>query len=121
MTVEGRTRLETEATTLVEILAKALHENGAGQYQELYDARQKVRNLNLFSAMTARYIELHPEPQPEIDAVIAAVCKGHSDGTAVEGESGKILGAVFGSVFVDLPSEAPPPTKKRFFARLTGR
>ena len=69
MTVEGRGRLEAEATSLMEILAKALQENGAGQYQELYDARKKVRELTLVSAVSARYEKLHPEPQPEIDAV----------------------------------------------------
>ncbi|WP_353067740.1 hypothetical protein RBB77_23305 (plasmid) [Tunturibacter psychrotolerans] len=122
MTVEGRARLEDEAGSLMEILARALHENGAGEYQTLYDARQQVRNLTLVSAMSHRYMELHPEPQPEIDAVIAAACQGYTDGTGPKGQAGKMLAAVFGTVLIELPSEVPPPsTKRNFFSRFMRR
>jgi hypothetical protein len=124
MTLEGRSRLEDEAHALMEILANGLHGCGAGDYQELYDASQKVRELTLVSAMTNRYMELHPEPQPKIDALVAAACSGKTDGTMPPGQLGKILGVIFGTVFIEFPSETPPPppsAKKSLLRRIMDR
>ena len=121
MTLEGRGRLEDEARALMEILANALHDCGSGEYRDLYDARQKVRDQTLLSATMDRYVELHPETQPEIDALLTANIKGYSDGTMPPGEPEEVIGAVFGTVFVDLPSEVslpPPPAKRSLLRRI---
>jgi hypothetical protein len=59
-----RLSLEAEATELMKILAAAISERGEYDYATAYEEREKVRRSFRIAAITARHVELHPEPDP---------------------------------------------------------
>ena len=121
MLVAERDQLRAEGKQLAELLAKALSEVGLGDYQTLYDAREMCRSLNQVAAVSGRYVELHPEPQPAIDVLVDVAMQGVRDGTKTSKEASEILATIFGTVFVPLTDEVvepPPPLRLTRLGRI---
>ena len=91
-----RMKLENEADSILETLSNELGrltEKGADSVRE---AKQKVRSLNFIAAAIARQLELHPEPNPKRDAMIA---EAFAPGSSKSNE--EVAQLIFGDIFVD--------------------
>ncbi len=110
---EEQQRLTSEADWIMGALAKGISEGGEHDYQAAWDARQKVRNCN-WSAVASRHVELHPEPNPEQDRLIA---NAFAEGATAEDSAAMM--EMFSYMFVELPTvPAKPKAPKGFFRRL---
>ena len=103
------------------MLATAISERGEYDYATAYEKREQVRRSCRVAAITARHAELHPEPDPETDRIIAAMC---NDETKTPEEVSADFWSVYGYMFIDLPktsTELPGGKKKGLLRRLIGR
>jgi hypothetical protein len=120
MTEPERLSLEAEAAELMKILATAISERGDYDYATAYGEREKVRKSLRVAAITARHLELHPEPDPETDTIIAAM---FNDGTKTPEQVSADFWRVYGYMFIDLPktsTELLGSKKKGLLRRLIG-
>jgi hypothetical protein len=105
----------------MDLLATAISKHGEHDYKAVYDAREKVRWTNRLAVSIARCNELHPEPTPEATKMLAAAWQGIDDGTKTWADVANDFVSVFGSIFIELPTEAPTPNKKGLLSRMLGR
>jgi len=115
-----RMKLGNEADSILETLSNELGRlTGKGE-NSVREARQKVRSLNFIAAATARHLELHPEPNPKRDAMIAeAFAPGSSKSNE---EVAQVLTLIFGDIFVDEDTEISIAAGRRkgWFRKLFG-
>jgi hypothetical protein len=120
LTWEQYTSLKEDAETLMKLLAEGIAESGGHTYAEAYAARQKVRDLDLIAATTKLHRELHPEANPENDAIVAAAFDESSSKESRDEAFGKFL-AIFEYLFVNAPRPPVEAPRKGFVRRLFRR
>lgn len=117
VTTDEQERLTAEADWIMDALAKGISAGGQYDYQTAWNERDKVRKANRFAAVVARYSELHPEPDPDKDRVVA---RAFADDASEEDM--QVLIQMYSEIFIEQPAPpTPPQVPKSFFSRLFSR
>jgi len=114
---EEYSALKLEADALMDVLAKAMSEEDGKSFDECYLLRQKLRAINKLSSMGELHMKLHPEPNPENDAIIASAFGGLEDGTKTHAEASAEIASIFDYLFANAP-HPPEEPKRGFFRRI---
>jgi hypothetical protein len=104
-----RSALEHEGEMIARLLAQELGKHHNKPAEEIYEMRESIRQLNFIAGVGARYRELHPEPNPEHDRIIAEACEGLKNGTKTNEEVAKAIASVFDTVLVEPREVGPMP------------
>ena len=95
-----RSELEAEAEAILKLLAEELGKRRKIDPREAYEMRNEIRQLNYVAAITERYSQAHPEPNPENDRIIAEAVKGMDNGTKTQEEAGRMIASIYTDMFV---------------------
>ena len=114
--------LHEDGETLMNMLAESLAHYKGTTAAEMYEERDKVRRANRFAATATRYNELHPEEDPEVDAIFKAMS---SDDVEVAKTAQHQVAELWATMFVNMPVEpttpTPIPPPKSFLQRMFRR
>jgi len=113
--------LQEDAKSLMNTLAEDMAHRSGKSAAEMYEEREKVRRAIRLAATATRYTELHPEEDPEVDAIFKAMS---SDDVEVAAIAQRRVAELWASIFVNkcneqaLPPPLPPMTlRQRIFRR----
>ncbi len=89
-----RSALETEAEAILKVLAEELGKAQNLDPQEVYETRNKIRQLRRISARVQQHLELHPDDS-EADSIVAEAFQGLKDGTKTNEEASRMITSIF--------------------------
>jgi hypothetical protein len=114
--------LHKDGEALMKMLAESLAHFNGSTAAAMYEERDKVRRSSRFAATVARYAELHPEDDPELNAIFKAAF-GDDDRAAKIAQDQ--LAELWASMFVNKPVEplptTQPPTRTGLYQRIFRR
>lgn len=89
-----RSALEAEADAILKVLAEELGKAQNLDPQEVYETRNKIRQLRHISARVEQHMKLHPD-DPEADRIVTEAFQGLKDGTKTNEEASRMITSIF--------------------------
>ena len=108
--------LHEDVETLMNMLAQSLAHHNGSSAAAMYEERAKVRRSVRFAASLERFTELHPGPDPTVDAIFRGAFKDQS------ADAQEQLADLIAPMFANKPvPPVPSDVKKGFLRRMFGR
>jgi hypothetical protein len=116
ITWEQYKSLHEDVETLMNMLAQSLAQRNGSSAAAMYEERDKVRRSMRLAATVERYCELHPGPDPAVDAIFRVALKDESASAQEK------LADLMMPMFANKPvPPATADTKRGFLGRMFGR
>jgi hypothetical protein len=122
VTWEQYTCLKIETQALMDALAKSIATYGKCTYEEAFAERERLRSVNLLSAIMQLHCELNPEDAKRDDPLLVKALHSGPNGDEIDYEAFERFMVQFSYLLENAPKPPVEPAKKpSLMQRLLGR